>query len=1559
MSAIRLNTAAINAGLLPYQPLAKAPRLDELLEELAAAPVVVSRRDVIKAAGIAAAVATGAFSIRTLEPLAAPEAGAQARGAWLRAGVHRATIDPSVFGGRPKLTVSQNGDWRAVLTGACFPGTDVLAGMDLRVAGTGVTSRLRVLHEFGGFAAEVPLAAWLAGEVAALSSVAAAGRRVVVGSGCAIEFLKDATASFAPDWSLTLEAPGLARVTGDGIDAVADVVTIALGGEAPSLLSRRIARRTLVTVSSRGGRAWTLPVPDGSGHGTVEFDGSTFDTLTFEVAQARSGAIHRAFVAQSSDGGGAVFVPRDEITALGAGPLALAALRYARLLDDSGSYHVAGSFVSHPQWVVAGGRGFLVGGTSWSPPFEMSHAGGRTHVSARPALRAIAVPFQGALASPIEVPEATRATLNVGDPVPSRKGSANIVVPGPVIGPIIDLPPIIDVPILLPWASTMTVLRPDDMLTLRFEFYNMSIVTEGQTTKLVRENPRKTPYVAVYFPPQHILEQAIKDVPATVAAQLRTPLKSYLTDVSRLVFKVPDDRIKDGIPYTLAGLLDWSGFTHRVVPAATRSTSSGDLTPVMREPSTGSLAQEVPPETSLELPWGLILSPYEEEWWAHRKTAFTKNERTELWHTRLRGGFLPVFGGGVGVRGAAGDVSRFSAAPSVSALPVTITPGIIDIIDPGDTSGIVGPGDLVPNITFVETKPTLRAVWGRLYDMRLSSPSATALPVMPQQGLWRNSFTSGTLADPPGLAASDDIGGMGNRWAVIDLTGRFREAPISVNRLLLTPMGAWLDSIGVWDLKAIKARGKNVFGNLTKWEHRMTMGRDQFVKIEELGRMFPWGHLAVEMTITERRVDPNTGLAFLGQKSFIVIKEPVRTYAQEGALLKRRLPFSKVEIKTKMTSQIDSRTIMSIRPGPLPYAVPTSRAYWVRSVDTGQDYLFKCEATDWDGVVHTFETPMIFMKDDWASNSGQSYPANADAAELIGHCSFSARAVQIDFRSQPVAFAKSAGPGSDKRVMPANGIWFEGIASNPATTTGDSRFEPVMVRASVRLDAVEELTGSNAGTTIEIADIYRDNGYAGANAAGRVFARIVSAPAIGFPASLSGALATPVPKLSGISATKGIFGGDLAMMGSGQFKPADFFDALNAKLLGGITLKDVIGVVLDTAVGAVSGIDEMPVFEKIVDAVTTKTLKVRYTWSTDVKREFAIFVPQAGCKLTLTAEVTKSLENLSAPPGYLVRGELKKFKLSLVKGVFDAITLTFDSISFESVNGSSPAVDPRIADVEFGGDLKYLAKLAQYLGALGGGGGGSALARRDGVGALATLVDAGPLKIDVSAKGVLASLTMAIPDLTIGVFSLTNMSFYAGLTLPFTGESVTLDFNFCSRESPASVMVMGFGGGFYALMTFDSAGMRALEIGIEFGAGTSFGIGGIASGMVEIKGGLSVRYERVVVSGVTSEKLDFVVYIRIHGKLDIMGLISVTLTFYLELRYKTFPKQSNPALKGDALTGTATLTIEIEILFFTIPVKLSVTKTLAGEDPRFGDLMPTQADWDAFCEAFAPAQLGA
>jgi hypothetical protein len=1532
MGTVRLNVAAITADSLPVRPV-RADLFDSG-EMVSQAPFVVSRRDLLKAAGATALVSTGALSALTLEPLAYPEVGAKARVAWLRAGAHRAALDPSAFGGRPRLEITENGTWRAALTGALFPGTTLDAAMTLDVSGAGLASRLRVTHALGGFEADVPLADWLAGEVEASSFVNLSGLLVGLGAG-AIALTGHARATLLPDWSMRLEAPGLAQFMLDGERLVADIVTIALAeAGSPSLLSRRVARRTLLTLES-GTNTWSLAAPLSTPRGVLEFSAAAFDMMTVEAAETRAGARYHACVAQSAAGNRATYVPRGRAAARGAVPLELRDVRFARLLDGEGTFHVAARFASQGTWIRQAGRALLVGGTAWSPPFEMTASAGRVRISARPAIRSVLAPFEGALATPLTFPDESRAVLNLGDRTGSGGGSTNAILPpGGIIGPIIDTP--IDlIPIIIPFGGSLTVVRPDDMLTLRFEFYNMTLSTDSKgVTRLVRESKDKIPYVAVRFPSQHTLEQAILD-PQSVAAQLRTPLKSYLSDESRLVFRVSDSRIESGILYKLDGLLDWSGFTHHVVPAAKRVVSSGDLTAQMRAPFVGSVETGRVPETSLEVPWGLIVSPYEEEWWSHRKAAFTKRGRTELWHTRLRGGLFSTL-----LQDAPTNMQASAISP-ILIDPVIINPIPIEVLNPGDLTNVVLPGDVInPGLFVRETRPVLRAIWGRYYATRINSPNSTSISPIPSSGLFRNSFTDGTIPDP--IPSGADVGGIGNRWSVIDLSARFRQEPIAVNRMMLTSLGAWLDSRGAWDIVAVKAAGKPVYGDVTQWDHRATMGRDQYVKVVKVGRIFPFGHRAVQITITERRVDPATGLAFLGQKSFIQIKEPTRTYAQEGERIKRRFPFKSIEFKTTSTPQIEARLVAG--------ESNSSRGYWVKSVDTGSDFLFKLEGTDWDGSVRSFEMPLIFVYDSWASNYSPTFtPNNATAAPVLQRFANAVRGVSVQFRSQSVAFAKSAGAETAARVMPTNWLKFDAQVFSPATTVGDARYEPFMYQANVRLDAIEELTNQNAGTTIRIADIYQVRGYTGQNAQGKVFAEIVTPPSVGFPAELSGALATPIPKFSGISATKGTFGGDLDAFGEGSFSPGLFFDALNAKILGGVKLIDVLGSAL--------GLDKMPVFEKVKDTIDTKTLVIRYDWETPVTEDAGIFLPQTNCKLKLYAEVRKSLEDGASPPTYLVRGELGSFKLHLVKGVFDAVILTFSKITFESKNGGAPSVDPKIVDVEFGGDLKYLAKLAEYLGALGGAAGGSSLAVREpgGLTSSATLVDAGPLKIDVTAAGVKASLTIAIPDLTIGVFSLKNMSFFAGLTLPFNGDPVTLDFAFCSRQSPFELLVMGFGGGGYVLMTFDPTGMKALEISLEFGAGTSFSIGGIASGSVEIKGGLSVRYERLDVG----EKLDFVIFIRIHGSLKVMGIITVTLTFYLELRYQTFPKKSNPALKGDKLTGTATLTIKIEILFFTIPVKLSVTKELAGDDPRFGDLMPVQEDWDDYCEAFAQAKLGA
>ena len=54
--------------------------------------------------------------------------------------------------------------------------------------------------------------------------------------------------------------------------------------------------------------------------------------------------------------------------------------------------------------------------------------------------------------------------------------------------------------------------------------------------------------------------------------------------------------------------------------------------------------------------------------------------------------------------------------------------------------------------------------------------------------------------------------------------------------------------------------------------------------------------------------------------------------------------------------------------------------------------------------------------------------------------------------------------------------------------------------------------------------------------------------------------------------------------------------------------------------------------------------------------------------------------------------------------------------------------------------------------------------------------------------------------------------------------------------------------------------------------------------------------------------------------------------------------------------GQATLTVHIELLFFSIPVdddRRAAVRRRPRPDPTFQQLVPTQADWDDYADAFA------
>lgn len=84
------------------------------------------------------------------------------------------------------------------------------------------------------------------------------------------------------------------------------------------------------------------------------------------------------------------------------------------------------------------------------------------------------------------------------------------------------------------------------------------------------------------------------------------------------------------------------------------------------------------------------------------------------------------------------------------------------------------------------------------------------------------------------------------------------EAPVRASLMLVSPMGTSLDLEGHWE------------SGLIGWRHRSWLSRDNYVKVERAGYLFPFGFPATQTRITERVF--KDGLAFQRLREFVVVR---------------------------------------------------------------------------------------------------------------------------------------------------------------------------------------------------------------------------------------------------------------------------------------------------------------------------------------------------------------------------------------------------------------------------------------------------------------------------------------------------------------------------------------------------------------------------------------------------------------------------------------------------------------------------------------------------------------
>lgn len=1230
------------------------------------------------------------------------------------------------------------------------------------------------------------------------------------------------------------------------------------------------------------------------------------------------------------------------------------------------------------------------------------------------------------------------------------------------------------------------IIRPHDLLVLGFDLVGLRVEPGRDRPAQVVSDGSRQGYLVVWFPPQHLSERAYfttkepdgktdisipvaipptgheppledPDAPSGQPASGTEdpdppPIDAIIAGWSRLVFHVPPDKLP--IDWTLDGLLGAMRALELSVPAnalpprrptsllglllsrgtartalltsetlAADVSAQGQAGPLIAAAAhviaqargrrkartignalgltavTGSASLEIagavavdvlrpsippilmrpepappgPNQTALELPYHLILSPNRFGAWFHEDQPMISDAtgHTELWHTRL------------GVRRQ-------------------------------DGTSIDGDDAL----------RKLRAVWA------LDRPWASNPLGIPDHDNdpWRMSLDAFDRHNVMHLSSNFRLAD-GN-----DEERFYEPGPLDVNMLALSALGAWLDSRGAWEFR--QPTGLSV----EEWRHRATLGRDHYVRVVYAGFLFPFGHRASLIKITERQFDADTdgNPAYLRQRMFLVVREPVKTYRTSG--LKRddtgeqydlMMPFEAVRILTLVSPLLDPPEKDHI-------ASKKQSAFWPRV--GGQPFSFHLNATDTDGNQVDMAMPLIFVGKEETDKAYEGEPPIADsiiptavkqAYETTTWPDGSTLRSTVALGGQKLAFAESDGP--DDTAFAVQTLTFG--AEVPSQKTYDDlgpkrvRYFPAVRKAQIDVPALQRIARTSTPAGVVFATAYLKAGFTGPDNAGQLFFAADPDPAVprlgvsfSSQGDRCGGLVTPDLKMSGVSRVTGPVAGDLKAVAVGSFNAKDWFGAISgAKLFGVLSLGDIIGdaqfteldklpqfagqslnqveqvisglerlqqlvsveppdeaaavsslldQLLDPATGSIPALTaggtvapvaaqlaslntELAALQAALPASTTaapgpkalivqsssvlenaiggvlaeidllarfadgdilpQALNARFDWR-PVLKSVGPFNPNGGRNLLLSVEAADAHGALDET--FTITCALDDFVLDL-----EVLVLDFERVQIQTVAGRKMDVDVRFNGFAFAGPLAFVDTLRELI-------------PFDGF--------SDPPDVQVTPAGITAGFTAGLPNISVGVFSLENLSLGAGFDVPFVGKPLSTWFAFCTRENPSRLTVSLFGGGFYLGLTVDANGLQIFEGAIEFGAACSVDFG-VASGSVSAMAGL---YFKIEGSDVTLAG-----YFRLRGEVEALGIVSVSIELYLEMRYES---------SSGKCTGTATLSIEIDVALFSTTIEISATKKFAGsgKDPTLAELMDVQPDatseyWNAYCEAFA------
>jgi hypothetical protein len=1053
----------------------------------------------------------------------------------------------------------------------------------------------------------------------------------------------------------------------------------------------------------------------------------------------------------------------------------------------------------------------------------------------------------------------------------------------------------------LPRDITFRVLRDRDLLNLEFRFLGFE-----QHGAMLRPRVGGGSRLVIRFPGQNVAEQvfdypeAVKGEPEYEVPPLRMdpprPVHAHLAGPTWLVFEF-DDSV-DQIPLDPGLWLRLVEQTIRfpmVLPESAvdpewARTGSGEVIPI-------------PPridQTALELPFRLFLAPTGPT--SVRSSRPCASERyQELWHMALR-----------------------------SAVPIAPTKAP-DSFD--DVPAQLGPPDRV----------TLqaRAFYSPDHVVGGEPPFGDHYPGAGQLSL--HDLTRHLLVQ-------QIMGGNGK---------------IDAEILTLSPLGAnarlyYASQSAIKEIEARQLAGGTqsiARTELYLWIQNMVLGRDDLFVEAFFGWLFPFQLPAVYVEVSERLFaevkkeikedfkEKNGPGAFLLKRRFILVLDQERTFLSSKSPLGRMMPLKHVVLEDRTSP--DLKESVNVTEGSGLY-------FWPKALSGGNDVRWNLTTTDVAGQKqHTPEARLFFGSH---LLKGRDLYSQQDAPMRT-----------VPFPSQEVAYTDLAEPGEsstletsaltfdcgallyeiraarlllrniESLVLAQARAWAEGLLSgigeltpseteriaqwvedtaeavtnnvdlrrrvraflaeieesaSEAAEIGTEAVQTIVRRAQVILPALKGIVPDVPRREIEYIGEYVTQAFGGLDGAQNgVYARLTEVIDKGHELAneVRNGLASPAVIIGGLSRELGAVAAEGKKALQDVARKIDGLDIANAipdaKLFGVLPLRALIPRNSLTKAE----------FPELNDLELPDRLERSMSWEVPVEyREFGIleFVPQ-GRTTSLSLRATTTIYRDPPRAQAELKANLDAFNLVLL----DLIEVQFGGVTLESryALGESPGppnIAPDLRAVRFRGPLEFVNTLQEKLKGLFGD----------------------EFQLDIDSSYIRVGVGASLPPISFGVVSLRNIALTSRLSLPLLQNPLRYEFALSSFRTPFELSVMGFAGRGSFMTAFDTSGLRELRGSFEFGGALSFDIG-IASGGLYVMAG--AYYE------ITNGSTQFSGYLRAGGGLDVLGLIHVSVEFFLGMRYRAHNGQSQ-------LFGFCQVTVSIEFCFFSIDVNLRMEKQLAG-----------------------------